>query len=254
MESIDYLCKSRLLCHTTVLSASAVAFFLGFQLAKIHPILLPLLPTLAAYPAYIWLVKENRLLEASALILEWALAVTLAMIGATLLYDGALGPLVLKGEPYRAEMFRWVATGKGPEGDISLFLAPKIRELVVFSAAAAATLGFAALLMGAILLDYMNYYVGSLILAAKPGAALQVALLAWPIYAILRVPGYVFLATALTRIVYVAVKEKKVVVEPQSRKLLLYAAVLIALDFVLKSTIANAFYQPLLKSLTQIRV
>ncbi len=235
-----------------MLSATAVAAVLGFWLAKLHPILLPLLPTLAAYPAYLWLVKEKRLLEASALILEWALILSLAVIGATLQYGTQLGPLVIKGEPYRKEMFAWVATGRGAEGDINIFLVPKIRELVIFSVAAFATLGFAALLMGAVLLDYMNYYVGNLILAAKPGAALQVALLAWPVYAILRVPGYVFLATALTRIALVALKEHRFSLEPETKKLLLYATILIALDFILKATVANAFYQPMLKSLTNI--
>ncbi len=250
MENLDAVCRSRLLCHTTVLSATAVAAVLGLWLARIHPVLLPLLPVLAVYPAYLWLVRENRLLEAAALVLEWALVLTLAVIGATLQYGDRLAPLIIHGEAYRQEMFRWVATGMGPEGDPSLFMAPKIRELVVFSVAAAATLGFAALLMGAILLDYMNFYVGSLILAAKPGAAPLVAALAWPIYAILRVPGYVFLATALTRITYVALRERRLTVEREARRLLLYAAVLIALDFILKATVANAFYQPLLKELT----
>lgn len=250
MENLDALCRSRLLCHVTVLSATAVTAVLGLWLARIHPILLPLLPVLAVYPAYLWLVKEKRLLEAAALVLEWALVLTLAVVGATLQYGDRLAPLIIHGEAYRQEMFKWVATGIGPEGNPSLFLVPKVKELIIFSAAAAATLGFAALLMGAILLDYMNFYVGSLILAAKPGAAPLVAALAWPIYAILRVPGYVFLATALTRIVYVALKERRLAVEEETRRLLLYAAVLIALDFVLKATVANAFYQPMLKELT----
>lgn len=243
---------TRLLRHITVVTATPIVFFISIYLARIHPIFLALIPTILVYPPYLDLVREKRLLEASTLILEWALLMTVSMVYITTVSGEDIGSLVINGLSYKREMFLWVKTGYGPEGDPSLFMIPKIREIIIFSLAALATIGFLGLLMGAILLNYMNYYVGALLLHANPGALLTVALLSWPVYAILRVPGYVFLGTALTRISYAFIKERKLVLEPEAKRLLIYASVLIALDFVLKATVANTFYQPMLKQLTNI--
>ncbi len=233
------------------LAATPPAFALGLFLAKVHTILLPLLPTLAVYPSFLLMVVKNRLREAVALVLAWALILTVLMAYATTAYGEGLGGLVIRGEAYRDEMFEWIRTGLGPEGDPRLFLVPKIKEIVIFSAAALATAGFAALLMGAVLLNYMNYYVGCLLLHAVPGAEIAVALLSWPIYAIIRVPGYVCLGTALSRLTVNLVRERRLKAS-EVKKLLYIAAVLIALDFLLKGTMANAFYQPMLKQLTRV--
>ncbi|RLE58512.1 MAG: hypothetical protein DRJ35_07780, partial [Thermoprotei archaeon] len=238
METLKSTCISRVLCHITIVSATPVVFFISLYIAKLHSIFLALLPTLLVYPPYLSFVKKRKLLEASILVLEWAFMLSLAMIAATLLYGEGIGNLVIRGEAYKEEMFLWIKTGYGPEGDPSLFMAPKIKEIIIFSLAGFISVGFLALLMGGILLNYMNYYVGSLLLHANPGAFFTIALLAWPIYAILRVPGYIFLGTVLTRISYVLIKKRKLMLEPEAKKLLYYAFILIILDFVLKGTIA----------------
>ena len=252
MESLKKACGPRLICHVTVIASTPVVFFISIYLAKLHPIFLALAPTLLVYPLYLKYVKMGRLMEASIIVFEWALVLTLSAVYATTVMGQSMGSLVIKGEEYRTEMFSWIRTGLGAEGDPSLFVIPKLKEIAVFSIASLASLGFLGLLMGAMLLNYMNYYVGNLLLHAKPGYILQVALLSWPIYAILRVPGYVFLGTALTRIAYLFLKERRLIVERKTRKMLILAAVLIALDFILKSTVANAVYQPLLKKMTDI--
>lgn len=252
MENLNITFFTRLLRHITVVAVTPVVFIISLYLSKIHPIFLALIPTIVVYPPYLDFVRKKRLLEASILVLEWALFLTISMIYATIIYGEDIGSLVIKGQSYKEEMFLWIRTGYGPEGDPSLFMIPKIREIIIFSLAGLLTVGFLGLLMGAMLLNYMNYYVGALLLHAKPGAFFTVALLSWPIYAILRVPGYVFLGTVLTRISYVFLKERKLVLEPESKKLLLYAAILITLDFILKAIVANAFYQPMLKQLTNV--
>ncbi len=233
------------------LAVTPLAFGLGLLLASVHPVMLPLLPTLALYPAYIVLVLKNRLRLTVVTVLAWALILTVLMVLATLTYGERVGAIVIKGPEYKEEMFHWMRTGKGPEGDPKLFLAPKVRELLVFSLASFATAGFAGLLMGAILLNYMNYYVGMLLLHAVPGAELLVALLSWPIYAILRVPGYVCLGVALSRLCVNLARERKLKIG-EVKSLLKVAVILIALDFILKGTVANAFYRPLLRELTSV--
>lgn len=234
-----------------VLVLTPPAFFAGLALSGLSRLALPLLPTIVLYPAYFLLVLKNRLKEAVMLVLGWALVLTLLMIWATISFGEELGHVVIRGPEYRDEMFHWILTGEGPEGDPRLFIAPKIREIAVFSLASFATLGFAGLLMGAILLNYMNYYVGALILHAAPGSEVIVAILAWPIYAIIRVPGYVCLGVALSRLSLNLVRERRLKFG-EVRRLIHIAALLIAMDFLLKGTIANALYQPLLKAHTRI--
>jgi len=234
------------------LSASAVAFFIGLFAASANPLLLPLLQVLPLYPAYLSLVSRGQLRRAAALVLLWALLMTLLMAWAAYTSGESLGGRVLMGESYKQEMFDWIRTGKGPEGDPSLFVVPKLREIAIFSAATFASAGFLGLLMGAILLNYMNYYVGNLLLAARPGALLQVALLSWQVYAIARVVGYTLLGVALTRVVLQLLRRRRPVLEGEVRKLLAWALALIALDFLLKAALANSLYQPLLKELTEL--
>ncbi|MEM0377225.1 MAG: hypothetical protein QXI90_05580 [Thermofilum sp.] len=253
METPRIYCAGFLLCVVSTLAAGAVAFYLGLPLAEhAHPLALPLLQVAAVYPAYLYLVRKSVLWRAAVLVLLWAAVESLLMVNAT--YSGTLraAQAVINGEAYREEMFAWIRTGAGPEGDPALFVIPKLREIALFSAATFASAGFLGLLMGSILLNYMNYYVGCLLLAAKPGALLQVALLSWQVYAVLRVVGYVLLGVALTRISLLLWERKRVVVEPEAARFLVWAAVLIAADFALKATVANAFYQPLLSQLVRV--
>lgn len=250
METPSTYCRSFLLCVVTTLAASVVAFYLGLLIAaRTHPIALPLAEVLALYPAYLHLVRRNSLNRAAVLVLLWAMLMSVLMVGVTVTDRVSASKLVIGGEAYRQEMFEWIRTGVGPEGDPSLFILPKLREVALFSMATLASAGFLGLLMGSILLNYMNYYVGCLLLSAKPGALMQVALLSWQLYAILRVVGYVLLGTALTRVGLQLIKGREVVLEPGVKKFLTWAAVLIAADFILKATIANAIYQPLLHKL-----
>uniref|UniRef100_A0A7C4FFF3 Stage II sporulation protein M n=1 Tax=Thermofilum pendens TaxID=2269 RepID=A0A7C4FFF3_THEPE len=251
MRGLGSVCRSTT-CFVAALSASAVAFFIGLFAASANPLLLPLLQVLPLYPAYLSLVSRGQLRRAAALVLLWALLMTLLMAWAAYTSGESLGGRVLMGESYKQEMFDWIRTGKGPEGDPSLFVVPKLREIAIFSAATFASAGFLGLLMGAILLNYMNYYVGNLLLAARPGALLQVALLSWQVYAIARVVGYTLLGVALTRVVLQLLRRRRPVLEGEVRKLLAWALALIALDFLLKAALANSLYQPLLKELTEL--
>ena len=251
MRGLGSVCRSTT-CFVAALSASAVAFFIGLFAASANPLLLPLLQVLPLYPAYLSLVSRGQLRRAAALVLLWALLMTLLMAWAAYTSGESLGGRVLMGESYKQEMFDWIRTGKGPEGDPSLFVVPKLREIAIFSAATFASAGFLGLLMGAILLNYMNYYVGNLLLAARPGALLQVALLSWQVYAIARVVGYTLLGVALTRVVLQLLRRRRPVLEGEVKKLLAWALALIALDFLLKAALANSLYQPLLKELTEL--
>ncbi|QOJ79154.1 hypothetical protein IG193_01445 [Infirmifilum lucidum] len=251
MEDPSRYCENVYICLVSTLAVTVVAFYVGVLLARVNQLLLPLLLTLSVYPGFLRMVSSNRLSAALVLVYSWVLVSSLLMINSA--FTGLVhGGLVAKGEEYVREMFEWIKTSRGAEGNPSLFFVPKVVEVVVFSLATLLTVGFAGLLMGAYLLDYMNFYVGVLLTYAKPGHFLEVALLSWQVYAILRVLGYVMLGTALTRVSWLLVKERRVVVEEGVKRLLVYALALIALDFILKGTVANALYQPLLKACTAL--
>ena len=260
---------------TSVLGFSALMTIVGIVLAYLHPILLPLLSTIAVYPLYLFYIMRRNIRKAVTLILAWALLLTFIVILFSYFVPDTASRLILNGEKYRVEMFDWIKTGEGPEGDPSLFMMPKIKEIVLFSLLAFATIGFAALLLGAYLLNYMNYYVGVLLLHAKPSieSFIMVALFSWPIYAIIRVVGYVCLGAVLTWFSYTLVsnlllkkfmrsklgpfyslaekfvKIKLIDVSPVKNELLV-AIIAIILDFILKATVANMIYQPILNAHT----
>jgi hypothetical protein len=93
-------------------------------------------------------------------------------------------------------MMKWIRTGIGPEGTPSLFLPQHALHFLVFCVACLATAGLGGLVMGAALLNYMNYYVALLIIeASNPPLA---ACLAWPPWAILRVIGFILASVPLS--------------------------------------------------------
>lgn len=250
MEDPKSYCVNTFLCFVTTLTAAVMAFYIGLILAKVNVMLLPLLLTISVYPGFLVDLRRDKLWTASALVLSWALVVSLLMIHYAYVHGMEGAVLVAKGREYVEEMFSWIKTGRGAEGDPSLFIVPKLLEITVFSLSSLATVGFAGLFLGSYLLDYMNFYVGVLLLHAKPEHFFEVALLSWQLYAILRVVGYVLLGTALSRISLLFFRNKKLVIEKDVRRMILYALILIILDFVLKGTIANVVYQPLLAQYT----
>lgn len=172
------------------------------------------------------------------LALVWATATSLLQIGLTIRLPGFMEEHIWRAAAYREEMFAWVRTGAGPEGNIRLFLPVHLKHFAVFSAASLVSGGFLGLAMGAALLGYMNFYVGSLIgQAANPVVA---SLLAWPVWAVVRVAGFIIAGTALGAVLVHrngtgAGKYARI------RRLYCLSLALIALDILLKWTLAGTW-------------
>ncbi len=236
------------------LAALALGFgsaALGLALAKLHPILFPAVMTAAIYPLYLADLRASKNWRAARHVLLWAFSSTVAMIALTVLLGEQIGSLVLHGESYRYEMFEWIKTGAGPEGDPRLFVAPKLREIAVFSALSLISAGLLGLFLGSFLLNYMNYYVGCLIVHAQPGKLWVPLIFGWPIYAIIRVVGYVNLGVVLSIPLLRLLKLTDLSLR-DARKQLALALACIALDFALKATVANAVYWPMLSQAVRV--
>ena len=156
---------------------------------------LPIANTILVYPFYIKLILAGERRRAVALALVWAIFMSEAMVAGTCLFPERAKAIVISGAEYKGEMFSWISTGEGKESTPREFIVEHAREFAIFAGVGIVTAGLGAIFMGAVLLNFMNFYVGALILAsANP---LATALVAWQPYAVVRVVGYIIFATAL---------------------------------------------------------
>jgi hypothetical protein len=174
--------------------ATAVGFLVGSRW------FLPALAVLSIYPFYLELILRGHRRRAVLLGVMWAVFLSQAVILGTYFFPARAEKVIIHGAEYRTEMFGWIATGEGTESSPRQFVPRQTKDFAIFAALAIGTGGLGALFLGAVLLNYMNFYVGSLLAsAAHPVWALM---LAWQPYAIIRVVGYIMVATALTEMFF----------------------------------------------------
>lgn len=125
---------------------------------------------------------------------SWALGTTIVSIYVFCGRPGETDARVARAREYRAQMIEWLSTGRGPESAPVRTAVSHLRELIWYLAAAVATANLASLVLGAVLLNYMNAYVATLLRAARRTG--DVLLLAWNVWSIVRVASYVALGAA----------------------------------------------------------
>jgi hypothetical protein len=199
----------------------------------------PLLMTLAIYPLFVAGVRAGQLGRTVGFMLLWALAASITM----LLVIRARGPevaqQVINGPAYAAEMLRWIDTGVGAEGSPSRFLPVHATHYGAFVIGSAATGGFAGLYLGTILLNYMNVYVATLAASAEtPALAYAIG---WPIWAIVRVVGYVAAGTALAHLGYTRFLRRGRWNAALFRRWMIVSVVLVLADVALKAGLAETW-------------
>jgi len=131
---------------------------------------------------------------AAVAVIGWAVGITAASVPTFRDAPRETDDRVLRATAYRAEMRAWLATGRGPEAIPVRTAARHAFELVVYVAAAVATMNLLALAMGAVLLNYMNAWVAALLRAARD--PWTVRLLAWNVWSAIRVVAYVLIGVA----------------------------------------------------------
>jgi hypothetical protein len=198
-----------------------------------------LLPLLNTAPAYFLMAQRLRAGDrAGALraMLMWAVA--LGVFGTISLAFWPRDPeaLVLNGAAYRDEMFRWIRTGMGSEGDVRQFLPQHAGHLAAFVALCLVTASVASITMGAVLMNYMSYYVASLARAGAPAAT--VVFFGWQPWAICRVAAFCALGTVLAEPLLSRVLGYRYEGLRASRAVILAAAGGILADWVLKALLA----------------
>ena len=181
-----------------ILVAVIPALLLPWLLLPLRqPLLFAVIPVVPLAVVYVRAVAERRPGHALLPALLWAVALSVATVAAAAVAPDAAAHGIWRASDYRDEMLRWIATGLGPEGSPGLFLPRVLLEFAVLLLVSAATGGVAGLLLGSLLLGYMNGYVGWVVAHADPRVApWQAGLLAWPPWSMVRVVSFVLAGTA----------------------------------------------------------
>jgi hypothetical protein len=158
---------------------------------------LPLVAPLTLYFSFKDRVREGDYLRAWTLGIVWAFLLSLGVIVLVLWLPEAARAGILHGEPYRQEMFGWVATGEAPENDPSAFIPQHLLHLAAFLVLTWVSGGYLGLVLGAALVAYMSYFVGSY--AAASGHPFLGSVAAWVPWSVIRVCAFVLLGTLFAR-------------------------------------------------------
>ena len=225
-----------------IVGATLLSYAVGWALGV--PVLLPILNTLASFPFMVLALRRGDLRLAVARMLLWAL--TMGVVATLLSYarPAQTGTLFLRGGTYRTEMFAWVMTGQGAESTPSQFIPQQAGHAALFSGLALATGGVAAMPMGAVLMNYMGHYVGTL--AASSRRPTLTMLLAWHPWAVIRVISFVVIGVVLSAPLLSRVGKFRVD-RGTARTLLLWASAGLVADIVLKTLLAPTWQRLLLR-------
>jgi hypothetical protein len=170
----------------------AVGFRFGWR--GRHRTVLPLVQGALGFLAFAVAWRSGGVLMATLTVGGWAVGGTLAGLAAFRRDPASVDERVLRARPYREEMLEWLRSGRGPESRPLATARRHLWELALYLVAATASANFLALVMGAVLLNYMNAYVARLLDAARQPAT--AGLLAWNVWSVIRVAAYIVLGSA----------------------------------------------------------
>jgi hypothetical protein len=182
------------LVPAAIVGGTALSYLIGFAIGV--PLLVPFLNVAPAFPFMIASLRRGSVGEAVWRMLVWAAALAVCATLLSYFDTTQAGRMFIRGESYRREMFEFVRTGAGREGDIRQFLPQHAAHAAGFSVLAIATGAVLAMPLGAMLMNYMAYYVGALAAAsAHPWLAMPIA---WVPWALIRVASFVTIGVVLS--------------------------------------------------------
>jgi hypothetical protein len=226
-----------------IVIGTLLSYAAGWALAV--PILVPVLNTLASYPFMFLALRRGDLRLAAGRMLLWALTMAVAATFLSYARPAATGQLFLRAPVYRAEMFNWVLTGRGAESTPSEFIPQQIGHAGLFAGLTVVSGGALGMPMGAVLMNYMGHYVGTL--AETSAHPARTILLAWHPWAVIRVISFVIIGVVLSAPLLSWIAKFRVdwIV---GRRLLAWASAGLVLDIVLKALLAPTWRGLLLRS------
>jgi hypothetical protein len=182
------------------------------------------------------LLRRGERGRAVRLVLLWAAALALFGTLSFRLWPDRAAATVVNGLGYRDQMFLWVRTGVGQENHPSQYLPLHLRDLGAFLVLSFLSASLLSILMGALLMNYMDFYVASLSRAGVP--ALQVLLFGWQPYALCRVAAFAILGAVCAEPLLSRLRPYPYRGLSESRPYILAASLLILADWLVKAAIA----------------
>ena len=197
---------------------------------------LGLLSPLTLFPSFVPRVRERDYWGAWRLGILWALLLSVGVILLVFLMPEAAARGIVRGESYREEMFGWIATGEGKENEWRQFLPEHLLHLAVFVLLTWASGGYLGLVLGAFLVGYMSYFVGSY--AAASGHPFLGSLAAWVPWSVIRVCAFVLFGAVFARPLLI---RKAWPFDRLEYRLMAVAASGIAADILIKIIVARPY-------------
>lgn len=224
------------LVPAAIVGGTALSYGLAMLIGL--PALVPFFNVVPAFPFMVASLRRGRIGEAIWRMLIWAAALAVCATVFAYADTAGAGRLFLHGETYRREMFEYLATGRGAEGDPRVFIPVHAAHAAVFCVLALASGATLAMPLGAALMNYMAYYAGAL--GASSTDPWQAMLLAWVPWALIRIASFVTLGVILGGPVLARVVGFEFRLRAQRRWIALAGAGLAA-DILLKWALAPAW-------------
>ncbi len=181
-----------LLIAAATVASSILGFALGWRWA------LPVLNAVPAYTIILSCLQPGRRGRTIGLLIWWAFWLAVAGVTLTILWPEAAASVTLNGAEYREEMRAWLTAGVGRESTPAEFIPQHLLHAAVFCVMSLLTASTVSLIMGAVLMNYMSFYVGDLILQCSGSPLLARAiLLAWNPWSMVRVVSFITLGVIL---------------------------------------------------------
>lgn len=197
--------------------------------------LLPVVTSMLLVPAFWSAVAGRQWGVAWRVSMGWAALLSASIIALVVLAPERAAATVLNGEPYRAEMFGWIFEGRGAELDWRRFLPEHALHLGAFVVLSLISAGVLGLMLGAVLVSYMSYFVGSYAVASDH--LILGSVLAWVPWSVFRVAAFVLLGCLLARPLLV----RRFDLGRRELVLAAWAGLGIACDLVLKTCAARGY-------------
>ncbi len=199
--------------------------------------LLPLAAPLPLYPAFARRVRQRRYGAAWGLAMLWAALLSVGVIVLVFVRPKLAEQGILHGSAYRVEMSEWIHHGVGKEVSPRRFIPEHLLHLAAFLVLTLVSGGYLGLVLGAFLMAYMSYFVGSFA-AAATSQPLTAGLLAWVPWSVVRVMAFVLLGTLLARPLIVRERRPSQWFGRREAWLFALGAAGIATDLVMKTLLA----------------
>ena len=224
---------------------TTASYALGWLLSI--PILVPFLNTLASVPFMVLALKDGDIRRAIARMLVWA--ATMAVCATLLSYarPADTARVFVRAVAYRNEMIAWVMTGRGAESTPSVFIPQQAEQAAIFCALALASGGTLAMPMGAVLMNEMGHYVGTLVAMSRHPLVTMV--LGWHPWAVIRIASFVVIGVILSAPLLSRVGGFRVN-RTSARTPFVVACAGLGADVVLKSLLAPTWQRLLLRLVT----